>query len=204
MSEPIELLKVGDGFTYQQPSSYLSADSLLLGVASGGGAALLIDPRTAGARVDTLPINPFFLAISPDRRWISWSPQGEDRTILQTWPDLGRRYAVSPHGAEGRWLTDGRLVFYGSYGEDGSEDESDGGRPFYVVEMNPDGQGPPSAPEILLSDPRWSDTPGWSHTPTRDGGIVYLQSSDETRIHYLRVIPGWVEEMKAAVEEANR
>ena len=35
-----------------------------------------------------LPIDPFFLAISPDRRWIAWSPQGADRGILQSWPDL--------------------------------------------------------------------------------------------------------------------
>ncbi|MEJ2504017.1 MAG: protein kinase, partial [Gemmatimonadota bacterium] len=195
MSEPIELLTVGDGFNYHQPSNYLSADSLLLGVASGGDAALLIDPRTAPARIDTL---------SPDRRWIAWAPQGEDRIILQTWPDLGRRYAVTNQGGEGRWLSDGRLVYYGAFGEDGSDTESGGGRPFYVVEMNPDGQGPPGAPRILLADPRWSDTPGWSHTPSPDGGLVYLQSSDETRIHYLRVIPGWVDEMKAAVEEANR
>ncbi|NNK64806.1 MAG: protein kinase [Gemmatimonadetes bacterium] len=203
-SEPIELLTAGDGYDYHQPSSYLSADSLLLGVTAGAGAALLIDPRTAPPRVDTLPIDPYFVAISPDRRWIAWSPQGADRTILQTWPDLDRRYAVSNEGGEGRWLSDGRLVFYGVSGEDGSETESTGGRRFYTVEMNPDGQGPPSAPEILFSDPRWSDTPGWSHTPSADGGLVYLQSSDEIRIHYLRVIPGWVDQMKAAVGEANR
>ena len=203
-SEPIALLTVAAGFNYHQPSSYLSADSLLLGVTSGGDAAFLIDPRTAPARIDTLPIDPFFLAVSPDRRWIAWAPQGEDRIILQTWPDLGRRYTVTDQGGEGRWLSDGRLVYYGLAGEDGSDPVSGGGRAFYVVEMNPDGRGPPGAPQVLLEDPRWSDTPGWSHTPSPDGGLVYLQSSDEPRIHYLRVIPGWVEAMKAAVEEANR
>jgi serine/threonine-protein kinase len=204
MREPIELLSVRDGFTYYQPSSWFAPDSLLLGTAGGGDAALLIDPRSAGGRVDSLPINPFFAAISPDRRWITWSPQGEDRVLLQSWPELGRRYTITNRGNEARWLADGRLVYYGSGESDEEASGAPGARPFYAVAMNPDGQGPPGPPELLHFDPRWSDTPGWSHAPSPSGGLVYLQGPDETRIHYLRVIPGWVEEMKAAVAEANR
>ena len=70
--------------------------------------------------------------------------------------------------------------------------------------MNPDGEGPPCPPEFLFADPRLSDTPGWSHTPSATGGVIYLQGPDETRINYLRVIPGWVDDMKAAVAAANR
>lgn len=31
-----------------------------------------------------------------------------------------------------------------------------------------------------------------------------LQSPAENLVHYVRVIPGWVDQMKAAVDEANR
>lgn len=200
----VELLSVEDGFTYYQPSTWLAPDSLLLGVAGGGDAALLIDPRTAPPGVDTLPFNPFFVAISPDRRWIVWSPQGEDRILLQPWPDLGRRYTITNQGNEARWLADGRLVFYGASDDVESGSGAPGSLPFLVAEMNPDGQGPPGAAELLYYDRRWSDTPGWSHTPSPTGGLIYLEGPEVTRVHYLRVIPGWVDEMKAAVAEANR
>jgi Tol biopolymer transport system component len=204
MAEPVELLSGGDGSTYFQPSSWLAPDSLLLGVGGSGEAALMIDPRTPGARVDTLPFDPFFAAISPDRRWIAWAPQGEDRVLLQSWPDLGRRYTVSNRGNEARWLADGRLVFYSSADDEDVDVGAPGAVPLFVVEPNPDGEGPPGPAEVLHFDPRWSDTPGWSYSPSPSGGLIYSQGPDETRIHYLRVIPGWVDEMKAAVAEANR
>ncbi|NIP56569.1 MAG: hypothetical protein GWO00_17095 [Gemmatimonadetes bacterium] len=204
MAEPVEILHAEDGNTYYQPSSWLAPDSLLLGVVARGRAALLIDPRAPSARVDTLPINPFFVAISPDRRWIAWGPQGEDRVLLQSWPDLGRRYTVTNRGNEARWLADGRLVFYGVPEDEEAGAGAPGAVPFLVVEPNPDGEGPPGPAEVLHFDLRWSDSPGWSHTPSRGGGLIYLQGPDETRAHYLRVIPGWVDEMKAAVAEANR
>ncbi|MEJ2541070.1 MAG: protein kinase, partial [Gemmatimonadota bacterium] len=175
MAEPIELISVADGFNYHQPSSYLSAESVLVGVASGGDAALVVDPRTAPPRIDALPIDPFFLAISPDRRWIAWSPQGEERLVLQRWPEMGRRFAVTNQGSEGRWLADGRLVYYGPSDADESGGAANGDLLFQVVEMNPDGQGPPGTPEVLFFDPLWSDTPGWSYTPSPTGGVVYLR-----------------------------
>lgn len=35
-------------------------------------------------------------------------------------------------------------------------------------------------------------------------GVLYLQSPAENLGYYFRVIPGWVKQMKRAVDEANR
>jgi hypothetical protein len=56
----------------------------------------------------------------------------------------------------------------------------------------------------MFDDPRFADTPGWSHAPAPDGALTYLQSPVENTVHYVRVIPDWVDQMKAAVREANR
>ena len=58
--------------------------------------------------------------------------------------------------------------------------------------------------EIITRDPRFNDTPGWSFALTSSGELIYLQSSSEKLGFYIRVIPGWVGQMKRAVDEANR
>ena len=45
---------------------------------------------------------------------------------------------------------------------------------------------------------------GQSFTITPDGRVLYVQGAADKSARYLRVIPNWVEQMKAAVEEANR
>ncbi len=58
--------------------------------------------------------------------------------------------------------------------------------------------------ETQLGDPRWVDTPGQSFTITPNGGIVYVQGPEQKPATFLRVIPNWVDQMKRAVDEANR
>jgi hypothetical protein len=57
---------------------------------------------------------------------------------------------------------------------------------------------------LIVRDPRFADTPGWSTATMPDGEVVYLQSPSENLGSYLRVIPGWVKQMKRAVDAANR
>jgi len=56
----------------------------------------------------------------------------------------------------------------------------------------------------VVRDPRFADTPGWSTAATPNGEVIYLQSPSENLGFYLRVIPGWVGQMKRAVDAANR
>ena len=51
---------------------------------------------------------------------------------------------------------------------------------------------------------RFADTPGWSNRSTRDGGIIYVQGPPETSGAFLRVVPNWVSQARAAVAEANK
>jgi hypothetical protein len=55
-----------------------------------------------------------------------------------------------------------------------------------------------------FSDPRFSDTPGRSHQMLSDGRVLYLQGPAQTAAPYVRVVPGWVEQMKRAVDAARR
>jgi hypothetical protein len=58
--------------------------------------------------------------------------------------------------------------------------------------------------ELVVRDPRFADTPGWSTAYTPAGELVYLQSPAENLGYYVRVIPDWVDQMKRAVDKANR
>jgi hypothetical protein len=58
--------------------------------------------------------------------------------------------------------------------------------------------------EVLFTDPRFIDTPGWSHAVMPGGDAVYLQATAENLGYYVRVIPNWVATMKRAVDEANK
>ncbi len=64
--------------------------------------------------------------------------------------------------------------------------------------------GEASMREVLFTDPRFVDTPGWSHSVMPVGDAVYLQATAENLWYYVRVIPNWVSEMTRAVDAANK
>ena len=78
------------------------------------------------------------------------------------------------------------------------------GAAFYRVEIDPAAEPPVRAREHVFTDPRFADTPGQSYDVTPDGDLIYLQSPSENLGYYFRIVPGWVEEMKRAVDAANR
>jgi len=197
-ARPILRIPGGGGV---QASTFLSADSLLVGVGNVEERSYLLDPTTDPAEVDTLPIRAGFLAISPDRRWITFQEPGTPGVYLQPWPDLDRRYTVVTDGAEPQWLSDGQLVYYA---EAGSRTGARGAFAFDRVQISASSDPPHGEPVPMIRDPRFADTPGWSHAPSSDGRLIYLQGPEDNLVRYLRVVPGWVDEMKAAVDEANR
>jgi eukaryotic-like serine/threonine-protein kinase len=181
------------------PSSYLADNFLLVGVGMTGGANMIVDPTTDPARIDTLPLRSNFASISPDRKWIAWTPQGATGVSVQPWPAMDRKYTVDAMGREPLWHGANEMVYFSYVDDKGVPSQT-----FYRVRV----EGPADAPigkrEVLFTDPRFVDTPGWSHSVMLGGEIVYLQATAENLGYYVRVIPNWVQAMKRAVDEANK
>lgn len=59
-------------------------------------------------------------------------------------------------------------------------------------------------PTLWGTGSRFSDTSGWSNRPCYDGGIIYVEGPEQTTSRYFRVVPNWVNTMKAAVDSVNR
>ena len=181
------------------PSSWLADNFLLVGVGMVGGSDMLIDPSYDPPRVDTLPLLANFVSISPDRKWIAFTPQGATGVSVQPWPAMDRKYTVDIVGREPLWHGAHELVYFSVFGGKGSPSQT-----FKRVRMDGPADSPVGTREVLFTDPRFVDTPGWSHAVMPGGDAVYLQATAENLGHYVRVIPGWVSAMKRAVDEANR
>ena len=181
------------------PSSYLADNFLLVGVGMTGGTDMIIDPTTDPARVDSLSLLANFVSISPDRKWIAYTKQGATGVSVQPWPAMDRKYTVDPMGREPLWHGANDLVYFSYVGGKGSPSQT-----FNRVRMDGPANAPVGTREVLFTDPRFVDTPGWSHAVMPGGDAVYLQATAENLGYYLRVIPNWVTAMKRAVDAANK
>jgi len=157
--------------------------------------ALVIDPTATPPKIDSLNLSNYFIAISPDRKWIAYQNQGARGILLQPWPSLDRRYQVDPRGGEPRWRSATELVY---------AIPQRAGTSLMRVRIDPASASPVGKPELLFTDPRYADTPGWSHAIMPGGDVIYLQSPSENLGYYVRVVPGWVKMMERAVDNANR
>jgi hypothetical protein len=152
---------------------------------------LRLNPSAARPEATELLKDARFPSVSPDGRLISYQTGGESRIVVTTYPAPGRRWQVATEGVEPLWLADGALLYRV-------------GISWYLVKVDPR-TGEPAGPGTRWAqDPRFSDTSGWSNRPSRDGGIIYVQGPAGTSVGYLRVVPRWVEGMRAAVAAANR
>jgi len=182
-----------------QVSSWLSANFLVVGSLLSKGGALIVDPTHTPAGVDTVAIDAYFVSISPDRRWIAYQQRGVTGVHLQPWPALDRHYLVDADGTEPRWASDTELVYLSQYRAAGVIAAS-----VYRARIAPNAISPVGPRELIIRDPRFADTPGWSTATTPTGDVIYLQSPSENLGFYVRVIPDWVNQMKHAVDAANR
>jgi eukaryotic-like serine/threonine-protein kinase len=192
--EKPQVLLSGD-YRANEPNSYLADNFILLGVSVKGGAVMLLDPTTTPPKLDSLPFSNYFISISPDRKWIAYQNQGARGILLQPWPGLDRRYQVDPLGGEPRWRSATELVYLAP---------QVGGVSVRRVTINPASSAPVSKPEVLFTDPRFADTPGWSLAVMPGGDVIYLQMPAENLGYYVRVVPNWVKTMKRAVDAANQ
>ncbi len=193
------VLATVNGAPGTQVSQFISPTRLLVGTFTRDVGTLLIDPTVTPARVDTVVLTSFFGSVSPDGRWIAYQDVGVTGVILRSWPALDRRYLVDPEGTEPRWGANNELHYLSQYRTAGVMAAS-----FQRVVIDPGAASPVGRRELVARDSRFNDTPGWSHAVTSRSELMYLQSPAENLGYYVRVLPGWVADMKRAVDEANR
>ena len=153
-------------------------------------AAVRFDPAAEPIRFDTMAQKVRFATLSPDRNRLMYTEEG-GRLIVASYPAGGRRWQVSADGAEPLWMSPTEIIFRR-------------GVSWYLARLDPATGEPLGAPTFWGRDPRFSDTAGWSNRLSHDGGIIYLQGPAQVSGSYLRVIPNWVAQMKAAVAAAAR
>ncbi|HEX7918362.1 MAG TPA: hypothetical protein VF454_03115, partial [Gemmatimonadales bacterium] len=126
----------------------------------------------------------------PNGRLISFQTREGSQVMLTSFPVPGRLHLLATHGVEPLWLSPSEVLYRNGYA-------------WYSVTVDPLTGEPRGAPKKWGEDPRFSDTSGWSNRPTWDGGILYVQGPAQLETTYLRVIPGWLGQMKRAVDAAN-
>jgi hypothetical protein len=149
------------------------------------------DPGVSHPRMDTVLTGARFVSVSPNGKLILYQTMEESRIVVTAFPVAGRRWQLSSEGVEPLWLSATEVLFRS-------------GVSWYLARLNPETGEPLGPPTFWARDPRFSDTSGWSNRPSHDGGIIYVQGPAQTSTGYLRVVPNWVAQMKAAVDAANR
>jgi serine/threonine-protein kinase len=172
------------------------ADSQVIGYLWGQPVSTIAaNLTTHPPTLDTIAVNSVFGSLSPDGHWLAHQPGGLQQVFVSPSSRTDQRFLVaSSEGAFGepRWLSATELVYWECCAS------------WYRVEVSGSGGNPAGQPTVWHTDPRSADTPGQSYKLTWDRGLVYVRTPEREPVTYLRVIPNWVEQMKRAVDEANR
>jgi tRNA A-37 threonylcarbamoyl transferase component Bud32 len=168
-----------------------SSDHLALAQSWGGSIVTRFDPGAAHPTFDTLLTGARFASVSPSQKLILYQTLEGNEVIVTGLPVPGRRWQLASEGVEPLWLSATEVLYRL-------------GIAWYLVRINADTGEPLGPPTFWARDPRFSDTSGWSNRPSRDGGIIYVQGPAQNSSTYLRVIPDWVRQMRAAVDAAGR
>jgi len=123
---------------------------------------------------------------------LAYEPDQLNGLAVAPYPELNRRLTVALQKAEPAWISNTEL----SYWQQGGD--------FFRVSLGPASEEHRGSEVLWHSDPRFSDTPGSSYEITPSGGLTYIRAPEQRPAPYLRVIPNWVDQMKRAVDTANR
>ena len=189
-ADPPKVLLTGP-YMAHEANSWPSDDVLLLGVNRQGSGNLVLDPTVSPPRIDTVKLSTYFVAMSPDKRWLAYSLQGIPGVWLQPWPAMNRRYQVDANGSEARWRGPSELVY--------SVKREEAAPSIRRARIGASSESPVQPPDTLFTDPRFAETPGWSHAIMANGDVLYAQKPAESLGYYVRVVPNWVAAMKRAV-----
>jgi serine/threonine-protein kinase len=166
-------------------------DSTAIGQEWLGALVVRFDPRQASATMDTVLREARFPSVSATGQLIAYQSLEGSRIMVTTFPNPGRRWQIASQGVEPIMLSPSTVLYRA-------------GAAWYTATVNPTTGEPSGAPVLWATDPRFSDTSGWSNVPTHDGGIIYVQGPEQASPGHFRVIPNWVSTMKRAVDAGGR
>ena len=155
------------------------------------GFVWTMDVNQRPSRREFLVPDAVFPDVSPDGRLLSFLRVSTNETIVTNWPARNRVLRLNS-GAEAQWVTPRTLRSRGNPGD------------WYEQDIDPERVEAVGRPRRIYVDRRFSDTPGWSQRVMADGSMIYVQGPARTSATYFRVVPNWVEQMKRAVDAANR
>ncbi len=170
-------------------------DGRVIGALFRLGVAVALHVNAKPPTLDTLLADASFTRLSPDGRWIVYNDRSITSLWLEPFPRDGRRYQLAANRAgEPMWRSPSEVVVENK------------GSTWWVERLVINTRTEP--PEVVrhpwLEMPGFLETAGQSASLTLDGHVVYVRGAEETPVPYLRVIPGWVDRMRRAVDEANR
>jgi len=178
-----------------EPMSWRS-DSLLIGrVYQTTRKFVALDTRWRSPPVDTVLTDARFPQLSPDGRFLLFTRGSSGELLLTPFPSQSSLSRVTAAEAiEARWVSM-TTVRYRTGG-------AGVGRWFDVTVDSATGRAR-GEPRLFYSDEQFEDTPGFSHLPGSNGGMIYGQGPARTAAAFLRVVPNWVAKMKHVVDSAN-
>ncbi len=186
---PDTLVVESEPASVPEPKEYHN-DTLLLASDLGSAVTYRFSLAERPVRFDTLLADATFATISPDGSQIAWHRAQTSQLMVSSFPLGAEQRQVVVDGIEPLWLAPGELLYRS-------------GVTWHLVRTSTTGV-PAAVPGAWGRDERFLDTSGWSNRLSADGGIIYAQSPHAGEVRYLRFIPGFVAQMKRAVDAANR
>ena len=187
---PDTLYTTVDPMRYRDPVDFRNPGAIVLQDWEASSVTWVAGPTAWSEESPLVARDARFASVSPGGRFLAYQTVEGSRVMVTTFPAPGKRWQVASAGVEPIWLSATELLYRV-------------GAAWYAVRIDP-ATGEATGPGTLWArDPRFSDTSGWSNRPTSDGRIIYLQGPEEVSVGYLRVMPRWTGQLRAAVDAAN-
>jgi hypothetical protein len=186
---PDTLLRYGRSKPFGEPIDFPDEQTVIL-YNLRTGVTQRFDPTVRPVKLESIDLQGRFVIVAPGTRLVAYQTF-DSRIMVTTFPPKPERIQIASSGVEPVWLSDSEILFRS-------------GNSWYSSRVNPVTGEPSGAPVLWGKDPRFSDTSGWSNRDAHDGGIIYAQGPQQSSARFIRVIPNWVNQMKAAVDSVNR